>query len=127
MEPRKVLIIEDEPEIRLILSMSFQHSGVFDPILACDGVEGLEMARKVMPDLILLDVMMPRMDGYSTCRLLKEDEQLMNIPIIFLTAKTDQVEIDRAMRSGACGYLPKPFDPLLLIDQISRIITEPAK
>lgn len=124
MKARKILIIEDEPEIRLILAMSLQHSGGFDPILACDGIEGIEMARQQMPDVILIDAMMPRLDGYATCRLIKQDDRLKDIPIIFLTAKTDRREIDLAIKAGASGYLPKPFDPLQLASQIDRIAEE---
>ena len=121
MRPHKILIIEDEPEIRLILAMSLQHSGVFEPILAKDGVEGIEIAQQEKPDLILIDVVMPRMDGYATCRVIKENPALRDIPVIFLTAKTDRKEVDRAIKAGACGYLAKPFDPLLLADQIKKI------
>ncbi|MBI2842706.1 MAG: response regulator [Armatimonadetes bacterium] len=121
MKARKILIIEDEPEIRLILEMCLQHSGCFDTILACDGLEGIEMAREEAPDLILIDAVMPRLDGYATCRILKQDTELKDIPVIFLTAKTDRREIKRAIRAGACGYLPKPFDPLQLANQIDRI------
>jgi CheY-like chemotaxis protein len=121
MKARKILIIEDEPEIRFILAMCLQHSGIFDPILACDGLEGIEMARQQAPDLILIDAVMPRLDGYATCRLIKEDARLKDIPVIFLTARTDRREVDRAIRAGASGYLPKPFDPLQLASQIDRI------
>jgi len=121
MKARKILIIEDEPDLRLILAMCLKHSGDFDPILACDGMEGIEVARQQMPDLILIDVMMPKLDGYATCRLIKQDERLRDIPVIFLTAKTDSREVNRAIRAGACGYLPKPFDPLQLAGQIDRI------
>ncbi|MEN6520801.1 MAG: response regulator [Armatimonadota bacterium] len=122
MKPRRILIIEDDAEIRLILEMSLKYSGGFEPILACDGVEGIETARREKPDLILLDALMPRMDGYAACRLIKHDESLKNIPVIFLTAKTGRKEIDRAIRAGACGYLTKPFDPLQLAAEIDKIV-----
>ncbi|MDO8682448.1 MAG: response regulator [Armatimonadota bacterium] len=118
---RKILIIEDEPEIQAILSMSLQHAGGFDVILANDGIEGIEMALDQSPDLILLDVLMPKLDGYATCRRIKQNERISNIPVIFLTAKTDPHEVDRAMRAGASGYVAKPFDPLKLAGQIARI------
>lgn len=121
MKARKILIIEDEPEIRLILAKCFQHTGGFDPILAGDGVEGIELAREQMPDVILIDAVMPKLDGYATCRLIKQDSGLKDIPVIFLTAKTDRREVSRAIRAGACGYLPKPFDPLQLASQIDKI------
>jgi len=123
MKPQKVLIIEDEPDLRLILSLCLQHSGYFDTIAASDGIEGIEMAKQQKPDLILIDAMMPRLDGYATCRLMKQDSTRKSIPVIFLTAKTDQREVDRAIKAGACGYLYKPFDPLKLADQIQTIIS----
>lgn len=121
MRQRKILIIEDEPEIRLIIETALKHSGEFKPIVASDGIEGIEAARRENPDLILLDALMPRQDGYTTCKLIKQDVTLKEIPVIFLTAKTDRKEIDRAIRAGACGYLPKPFDPLQLAQQINII------
>jgi CheY-like chemotaxis protein len=124
MKPRKILIIEDEPEIRLILGMCLRHSGGFEPILACDGIEGMELARKHLPDLILLDAVMPKLDGYTTCRRMKQEPALREIPIIFLTAKTDRREVTRAIRAGACGCLSKPFEPLELAGRIASIIEE---
>lgn len=124
MRLRRILIIEDEPEIRLILAMTLQHSGIFEPILAKDGLEGVEIAKREKPDLILIDVVMPRMDGYATCRAIKEDTTLKDTPVIFLTAKTDQIEVDRAIKAGACASLAKPFDPLQLAGQIEKIAKE---
>jgi CheY-like chemotaxis protein len=117
----KVLIIEDEPEIQAILEMSLQQVGGFDTVIANDGVEGLERALDESPDVILMDVLMPRLDGYATCRRIKQDERLSGIPVIFLTARTDPHDIDRAMRAGATGCVAKPFDPLKLAGQISKI------
>ena len=127
MKSRKILIIEDEPEIRLILAMCLKHSGGFEPIVASDGIEGIELARECSPDLILIDVVMPKLDGYATCRLIKQDDALKDIPVIFLTAKTDKREVNRAIRAGACGYLPKPFDPLRLASQIDKITVGAAR
>lgn len=124
MKTRKILIIEDEPEIRLILSLCLEHSGAFEPVVAIDGVEGVELAREVEPDVILVDAVMPNQDGYETCRLIKRDARLKDIPVIFLTARTDQHDVDEAMRAGACGCLSKPFDPLKLAEQIDTITCE---
>jgi CheY-like chemotaxis protein len=127
MEALTILIIEDEPEIRLILSLCLEHSGKFHTLLASDGIDGIEKARESRPDVILLDAIMPRMDGYATCRQLKEDPELAKIPVIFLTAKTDQREVDRALRAGACCCLAKPFDPLTLADHIEAACPEVSK
>lgn len=124
---RKILVIEDEPEIRAILALSLEHAGGFQTILASDGVEGIERALQETPDLILLDAMMPKLDGYATCRRLKQDERLCHIPVIFLTAKTDPDEVDRAMQAGASGWVAKPFDPLSLAGQITAIADKGAE
>lgn len=118
---RKVLIIEDEPEIRAILAMSLERVGGFETVVAGDGIEGLERARSESPDLILLDVLMPRLDGYDTCRRIKQEERLRKIPVVFLTAKCDPLDVDKAMRAGAAGCVAKPFDPLKLAEQILEI------
>jgi CheY-like chemotaxis protein len=118
---RKILIIEDEPEIQAILAMSLQRSGEFETALANDGVEGIECAQRDHPDVILLDVVMPRLDGYATCRRLKADRSLRHIPVVFLTAKCDRPEVERAMDAGGAGCVAKPFDPLKLAGQISEI------
>ena len=117
----KILIIEDEPEIQAILAISLQRVGGFETIVASDGVEGIECAMRDAPDVILLDVLMPRLDGYATCRRLKADRNLSHIPVVFLTAKSDPHDVDRAIRAGAAGCVAKPFDPLRLAEQISEI------
>lgn len=121
MKPRKVLIIEDEPEIQTILAMSLRHCGSFETVVANDGLEGIERALEEIPDLILLDCMMPRLDGYATCKRMKQDQRLSDIPVIFLTAKTDKDEIQLAIDCGAAGYICKPFDPLTLAAEVDRI------
>jgi two-component system, OmpR family, response regulator len=117
----KILIIEDEPEIQAILAISLQRVGGFETVVASDGIEGIERAIRDAPDVILLDVLMPRLDGYATCKRLKADHTLSHIPVVFLTAKTDPQEVERAIRAGAAGCVAKPFDPLKLADQISEI------
>ena len=118
---RKALIIEDEPEIRAILALSLEHVCGWETVLADDGIDGLEKALAEDPDVIVLDAMMPRLDGYATCRRIRQDERLKDIPVVFLTAKTDPREKDRAMRAGASGWVAKPFDPLSLAGQIAEI------
>jgi two-component system, OmpR family, response regulator len=119
---RKVLIIEDEPEIQAILAMSLERVGGFVTILAKDGIEGIERALDTAPDFIVLDAVMPRLDGYATCRRMKQDKRIARIPIVFLTARTGPRDVDRAMRAGAAGCVAKPFDPLKLPAQISEIV-----
>ena len=119
---KKVLIVEDEPEIQAILAMTLRHMGGFETVLANDGVEAIERALEERPDLIVLDAMMPRMNGYTACKRMKQDARLSCIPVVFLTAKTDPHEVDRAMRAGAAGCVAKPFDPLKLAGQIAQIL-----
>ena len=118
---KKVLIIEDEPEIRAILAMSLQRVGGYEVVAAADGIEGIEVAARESPDLIILDALMPKLDGYATCRHVKADRKLSHIPVVFLTAKTAPREVERAMRAGAAGCVAKPFDPLTLAEQIAKI------
>jgi CheY-like chemotaxis protein len=120
---RKVLIIEDEPEIQAILAMSLERVGGFETVIAGDGIEGLERARSESPDLILLDVLMPKLNGYDTCRRMKQEERLRGIPVVFLTARSDPHDVDKAMRAGAAGCVAKPFDPLKLVEQILDIVS----
>lgn len=122
MERKRVLIIEDEPEIRTILAAAFAHSGEFEPVVAEDGIAGIEAAARDKPDVILLDALMPGLDGYATCSRLRLDPGLADVPIVFLTAKADCAEMQKATDCGACACLAKPFDPLKLPTQLSAII-----
>jgi CheY-like chemotaxis protein len=91
-------------------------------VVAGNGQECLEKVSTERPDLILLDAMMPRMDGYETCRRLKADPATRDIPVIFLTAKAQEGEIRKGLELGAVGYLVKPFDPMRLAAQIKQIL-----
>lgn len=124
MESKKVLIIEDEPEIRTILAMSLQHSGGFHTVTARNGAEGLHLAEQDTPDVILLDALMPDMDGYETCRQIRRNPKLQDVPVVFLTAKNDPESIEKAKSSGASSCLAKPFDPMMLGPTIKSIIDE---
>ena len=119
---RLVLCIEDEPDIRKLLSISLNCRGCYQVVTAENGAVGLEEAKKRKFDCILLDALMPVMDGYETCKRLKEDPQTRDIPVIFLAAKTQQKEIEKGISMGAVDYLLKPFDPLQLPDQIEEIL-----
>ncbi|MBT7097437.1 response regulator, partial [Candidatus Poribacteria bacterium] len=91
-------------------------------IVADDGLQGLEVARKEQPDVILLDVMMPRMDGHELLRLLKASDKTNTIPVIFLSAKAQQKDVDAGLDLGADGYLTKPFDSRTLSDEVEAIV-----
>jgi DNA-binding response OmpR family regulator len=120
---KKILVIDDEPELSKAIAIRLKASG-YDVITAQDGVEGLEKAKSSKPDLIVLDILMPKMDGYEVCRLLKFDEKYKSIPIIMLTAKAQ--DIDRAIgkKVGADDYLTKPFETQDLIGKIKKYLGE---
>jgi len=115
---RTVLYVDDEPDIRQIVQMSL---GLLDNVTthtADSGEQALEIARELRPDLMLLDVMMPGMDGPDTLSRLREDPQLKAIPVIFMTAKAMPQEVARFRAMGAAGVIAKPFDPMQLGKQI---------
>ena len=114
---KKILLIEDEPEMRRNLATILRLEK-FHPITAADGAAGLAEARAQLPDLILCDVMMPRLDGYGVLKELHNDPATMNIPFIFLTARGERNEIRSGMNLGADDYLTKPVDKTDLLRAI---------
>lgn len=118
----KVLIIDDEEDTRSIASMSLSILGGMDVLEADGGEDGINKAAQNQPDVILLDMMMPVMDGESTLSNLQNHDQTKHIPVIFLTAKAMSTEIERLKRLGAVGVLTKPFDPTVLADQVREIL-----
>jgi CheY-like chemotaxis protein len=118
----KVLIIEDEPHIRRIGELSLRGVGKWEVVLAASGSEGLEQAASEQPDVILLDVMMPGMDGPTTLAELRAQLNTSNIPVIFITAKVEKHEVERYLALGAAGVISKPFDPLKLPREIEQIL-----
>lgn len=121
--PKKILLIDDEPEILKLLAKRLEDAG-FEVITAPDGIEGLDKARATNPDLILLDILMPRIDGFDVCRLLKFDERYKNIPILLLTAKTQDADKETGRKVGANGYITKPFESSDLIAKIRELLGE---
>ena len=122
MEIRKILLAEDEEDIRKVAQISLQFRGGWAVSLAIDGEDCLAKAAQERPDLILLDCMMPNLDGYETCRRLKADPALRQIPVIFLTAKSQESEVKKGLSLGAVGYLIKPFNPMSLAAEIKQIL-----
>ncbi|MBW3622330.1 MAG: response regulator [Armatimonadetes bacterium] len=117
-----ILVIEDDPDIQQLIHLSLEFTGGYQVLLASDGPEGLVKAAEGKPDLILLDAMMPGMDGFEVCRSLKSNPETETIPVVFLTAKAQASEIQEGLRLGAAGYLTKPFDPMKLKDEIERYL-----
>jgi|SRR3954466_3108352 two-component system OmpR family response regulator len=110
----KVLVVDDEPDIRRIARLGLSRVGGMEVVEASNGAEGLLRAKEDHPDAVLLDVMMPAVDGPTTLARLREDPATAAIPVVFLTAKAIAAEVDRLKSLGAAGVLTKPFDPMTL-------------
>ncbi|MDP4547664.1 response regulator [Marinobacter sp. MDS2] len=117
----KVLYVEDDADIRAIAELALQDVGGFSIALCSSGAEAIKVAPDFQPDLILLDVMMPEMDGPQTLQELRKIEATQDTPVIFMTARIQRTEIDEYLSLGALGVIPKPFDPMTLADEIRRI------
>jgi two-component system, OmpR family, alkaline phosphatase synthesis response regulator PhoP len=116
-----VLVIDDERSIRILCRVNLAASGM-DVIEAADGREGLELARKERPDLVLLDVMMPELDGWTVARELAADEKTREIPVVFLTARADPADRRLGQQLGGVGYLVKPFDPVSVAELVEDVL-----
>ena len=125
MDSRRVLLIEDEDNVREVAQMSLELMANWDVSTAASGEEGLGRAREQQPELILLDVMMPGMDGPTTFQALRDDPNTAEIPIIFLTAKAQAADRLRLLELGALGVNTKPFDPGTLHVEIARLAEWP--
>jgi CheY-like chemotaxis protein len=117
----KILVAEDEKDIRELIAFTLRYAG-HEVISTSNGVEAYETARTIKPDLILMDVRMPRMDGYDACREIKGDSSTQNIPVVFLSAKGQAAEIETGYAAGAVEYMVKPFSPELLAQRIKEIL-----
>lgn len=123
MPIKKILLVDDDHDLRRIGQLSLRNVGKWHVLLATCGAEALHLARVEQPDVILLDVMMPEMDGPSTLSRLREDELTARIPVIFLTAKIQCHEASDYLRLGAVGVIIKPFDPMTLPSDVERMLT----
>lgn len=119
----KILVAEDERDIRELIGFSLGLAD-HDVVLARDGAEAVEEATAEKPDLILLDVRMPRMSGYEACRRLKDDPATSEIPVVFLSAKGQEKEIEEGLDSGALDYIVKPFAPDQLVAQVRQLLQQ---
>ncbi|NWJ48010.1 MAG: response regulator [Chloroflexi bacterium] len=116
----KVLIAEDEKDIRRLISFTLERAG-FEIVEAVDGKQAIEMAKLHNPNLILLDVMMPYMDGYEVCRRLRSEPATTNTPVLFLSAKGQHHEIGEGLSAGATDYIVKPFTPRELVAKVKEL------
>ena len=118
---KKVLVVDDQPHIVRLIQVNLEKEGL-QVSTAGDGVEGLEKIRDEHPDLVILDVIMPRKDGFQVLRDIKSDETLAEIPVIMLTVKTHNADIVEGLKEGAELYLPKPFHPKELVSLVKRVL-----
>ncbi len=119
--PATILVVDDDPVIQKLLSVNFEMEG-YRVVCASDGLEGLQRAVSEHPDLIRLDVMMPRMDGIAVVRELKSDPATAIIPVILLSAKAQATDVSGGLDAGADEYITKPFDPLELLDKVAALL-----
>ena len=119
---KRVLVIDDDDDIRMLVRISLERGGDNEVIEAANGIEGIERARAELPDAILLDVMMPEMDGPATVRELRAIPETASIPVVLLTAKIQQRDRERFAQLPIEGMIPKPFDPLELPRQLDVLL-----
>jgi CheY-like chemotaxis protein len=117
----KILFAEDEPDIQFVARIALEDEG-HQVVTVDDGQAAFERALAEPFDVILLDVMMPRLDGLGACQKLREDPRTRDIPVIFLTARSQQFEIQAGLRLGALGYIVKPFDTFTLANEIANLL-----
>ncbi|MBP5983467.1 MAG: response regulator [Fluviicola sp.] len=121
MDNKKILIVDDEPNIVLSLDYLVRKKG-YTPFIARNGSEALAIAHAEIPDLILLDIMMPDIDGYEVCQTLKSDERFAATKIIFLSAKSKKEDIEKGLQMGADKYFTKPFSTKQLLQEMVDLL-----
>ena len=122
----RILIAEDEPDIRELVRITLEFAG-FDVVATHNGQELIDRIRDVDPDLVLTDVRMPRMTGYEACRVIKEDPTLAHIPVVFLSAKGQEEEVEEGLKAGALDYILKPFAPNELTSRLTELLERAQK
>ena len=121
-EQRTILLVDDEPDLVQLVSIRLQAAG-YRVITATDGQQALDAVKQTRPDLIILDLMLPKVDGYKVCRLLKFDERYKTIPIIVFTARAQDGDIRMATECGADAYLTKPFEAQTLLSKLRDLMS----
>lgn len=120
-EKKRILVVDDEADLVEMLKMRLEANN-YEVMFAYDGQEALDKARKEKPDLIILDLMLPKMDGYKVCRMLKFDEKYKKIPIILFTARAQESDQKMGKEVGADAYVTKPFEPKVLLGKIEELL-----
>lgn len=121
MAAKKVLVVDDDRVIQQLLVVNLELEG-YDVITASDGEQAIEKISSAKPDLVLLDIMMPKYDGWEVCRQAKANPKTANVPIIFLSARAQDLDVRRGIELGVAAYMTKPFDPLELMDVVRRVL-----
>ena len=118
-----VLVVDDDPVILRLLQVNFELEGI-DVVTAVDGEEGLKMAQSDRPDLVISDIMMPKVNGLELLAALRSSPDTASLPVILLSAKAQVADVQRGLELGADDYVTKPFDPLELIDRIYKVLAK---
>ena len=121
MMMKKILIVDDEPNIVMALEYTFKKNN-FEVFIARDGQEALDILKVQLPDIIILDVMMPMVDGFATLEQIKKDERLQHCKVIFLSAKNKEKDIEKGLSLGANLYVVKPFSVKKLVEQVNELL-----
>lgn len=120
---KKILIVDDEPNIVMSLEYTFKKNN-FEVFIARDGQEALDILENAQPNIIILDIMMPNVDGYNTLEQIKKDERLKGTKVIFLTAKNKEKDIEKGLSLGANLYITKPFSVKKLVEQVNELLQQ---
>ena len=118
---KQIVIVEDEPDILDVLSYNLKREG-YDVATSQNGAKGLDLIQRLKPNLVLLDLMLPGMDGLDVCRNLKNNRSTANIPVIMLTAKGEESDVVLGLGIGADDYIPKPFSPKELVARVKAVL-----
>jgi len=122
MDKKRILLVDDETELAEMVKLRLEANN-YEVLIAYDGKQGLDLARKEKPDLIILDLMLPKIDGYRVCRMLKFDEKYKKIPIILFTSRAQDDDKATGLEVGADAYITKPFEPQVLLDKMRELIS----
>lgn len=123
MNKKRILLVDDEVDLAEMVKLRLEANG-YEVLLAYDGQEALDKARKEKPDLIILDLMLPKMDGFKVCGLLKNDSRYAKIPIIMFSARAQEESKKLGKELGAEAYITKPFEPQVLLSKIKELINK---
>lgn len=121
---KKILAVDDDAMVLAVIKKRLEFAG-YEVITAMEGLEGLKKARTENPDLIVLDLILPNLNGYQICAMLKRDSTYRNIPIVMLTSRSQQADIAEGLKAGADAYITKPYDPDEFITTIQNLLTKP--